>query len=222
MTKALDLIDAAHRHLRGKDAPITALDRENSLGLLNAMMASRAADISTLGTTTQLSGDVTGTYPITIGSGGDIDVARPVTLLSVAWRHAVGGAVSQYGMTRPLPRLHILPLVSYEYYYTLLQRRFSDPNTPVCAYYLPEYPLGLLHLWPEPTQGKLGLHATTARYQWATLSTDVSLPPALQFAIEYQLALDLAGQYQVSAGAELAAKAQSAWDRFALTAEVAA
>lgn len=208
MATAQSLIDTAFTELRVKspDTDMATQEYVDALSRLNAMMAAKVGDIATLGVTTLGSGTTTGTYPMSVGPSGAVDMVRPVRAAAVTW-----------GQTPA--RAWPLTLVSWEKLQDLRLRRFSDPTNPVVACYRPEYPSGLLYLWPEPSTGTVAVQGFCPRYQWAALATDVPLPPGLQLAIEYGLAVALAGQYQVAAGEELIAKSQGAWDAWANSAE---
>lgn len=208
MPTAQSLINTAFKELRvyAPDLDSDALESADGLSRLNGMMANKAADIGGLGVAALVTATATGNFPLTVGTHGDIDTARPASVAAVTW-----GAIS----ARTWP----LEMVSWAKIQELRLRRFSDPNTPVVACYRPEYPRGQLFLWPEPSSGTITIQGLVPRYQWATLSTNIDLPPGLQIAIEYGLAAAIAGQFQLAAGDELLGKAQTAWAAFAATAE---
>lgn len=203
MSTATALIDEALKILRVKspDVNTPTAEYDDALIRLNDLMESWATDIETLGVSTLVSVTPTGANPITIGPTGDTATTRPIDIRAVTW-HLLSH------------RRHPLELVPWAKLQEYSTRAFSDRIAPVVACYRPARTNGELWVLPIPSAGALTVQAVTPIYTWAALSTDVALPPALKRAIELNLAVELAGQYQIDAGDEtkaLAADAKAAW-----------
>lgn len=199
MATASALIQTAFTELRvySPDTDMDDQEQADALSRLNAMMASMATDIAMLGAATYATATLAApAYPLTVGPSEDVDMVRPMQVLGVSY--GLWGDKHQ-----PLASVSWPKLQEYR------ARGFADISAPVAYHYSPDDP-GKLWLVPEPSMGQVTIQALTPRYQWASLETDVDLPPGLQLAVELGLAVMMAGQFQISAGEELIKRAESA------------
>ena len=122
---------------------------------------------------------VNGKNSYTVGSGGDVNVARPLYLNS-----APGSA-------------YIVDLQSNVYPVTVIDQTawnsISSRNVsgtwPEWVFYDPQFPLGILNVWPTPTAGYT-LHFTSraALVDAAAFNSSISLPPGYALALKANLA----------------------------------
>lgn len=123
-----------------------------------------------------------GTY--TIGSGGDWSTTRPNKIVQ-AW---VRDADSQDSNVE---------IISAKAYNAIVSKT-SDGAYPMYLYYDSAFAssLGTVFLWPEPSAGlTLYISSWKQLQTFALISTTVVLPPGYQRAIEFNLAIELAGGF---------------------------
>ena len=90
-------------------------------------------------------------------------------------------------------------LIDYEKW-NRIPDQTSDSDIPVCAYYEPTLPTGTLKLWPVPnTVYALHLITWTSLSELAALSTTITLPQGYERALAYNLALEIASEYEKQA-----------------------
>lgn len=162
----------------------TALESLNRL--IDRLAAERLSIFSITRTTWNL---VSGTRDYTVGTGGTVNVARPVFIDHV-----------NYINTSLNPNLE-LPLQSLtDDGWSEIRLKDLTSIYPISYYYNPTYPLGTLSLWMVPTsttlQGALYAPAAVAE---VTLSTTLSLPPGYRDMLITNLAIQLSSEYGSSA-----------------------
>jgi hypothetical protein len=125
---------------------------------------------------------VAGTAAYTIGLGGNINVERPVKI--------------EYAFTRDSQNYDRSIAIIPDAEFALITLKSLPLYYPTALKYQPEYPLGIVTLWPPPISA-LTLHLGC----WQPLSefsgyTDpVTLPPGYEEAIVFSLGERLAGEY---------------------------
>ena len=191
MAEARDIVTDALREIgvlaAGEVA--TADEANNGLVVLNRMLDTWAAERLMIYTVTRTTWAIVasdGQY--SVGSGGDVNVARPV--------HANDITVNYMDSTPdPDAEYPLRPLTDAGY--AALDPKGQTDTLPQLFYYNPTYPLGTLTLWPAPTSTTLTgvLYAPAAVSQFAALDTAVSLPPGYEEALVKNLALRLAPSY---------------------------
>ncbi len=185
MATALGIIKRSMRLIGalGSGETPTAEEESDGLDALNGLLDSWWNDSLAVyqiakGTYTWASGQATRT----IGSGGDFDTTRPVRIDSAEQT-----------------------LNSIDYHIDLISNRqyqgIPDKTTQsTIARYLYSdsgNPLTTLYIWPVPSANMtLNLYTWTQIESFATGGETVVLPPGYRRALEYNLAVDIAPEYQ--------------------------
>lgn len=158
-----------------------ALDSMNML--LDQYAAQRLQIYSVTRTETAITSNV-GTY--TVGSGADINIARPVYIEHVNYQDTSLTPETEYQ----------LDYLTDDAYARLPQKDLTS-TVPSNWYYNPTFPDGTLILWPTPTSSTLEsvVYAATAVAEFAALTDSLSLPPGYRRMLIKNLALDLAPGY---------------------------
>lgn len=131
------------------------------------------------------------TNPYTIGSGGDLDTARPSKWSSVVRANLV--------LTDSDPDSRIQLTIYTEQMYAAQILPDQEAEQPEALYYNPTYAsdLGSVHLWPVPSIAtndlELFLEKPIAKFD--DLSTTYYLPDGADDTIVYKLTERLAGPY---------------------------
>lgn len=115
----------------------------------------------------------------TIGSGGDMDETRPVSIR--------GGYVTDSNSFD-----HVLTIIDERRYNSLSLKSLT--GTPEYLWYSPEYPLGKIYLWPIGG-GTLNLDCLKPLSEPTLITSSISFPPEYDEAIKYNLAIRLAPEY---------------------------
>ncbi len=172
--------------LAAGETMVTA-DATTALDALNALVDQFKAERLQIHTTTRTVWSiVASTQDYTLGTGGTINVARPVYIAHVALQDTTDSPVSE----APLNEM------TDAAWQAVSQKTVTSPE-PTDYYYNPTYPLGTLSLYPTPTGTTLQgvLYAPAAIAEFATLDTSVALPPGYRRMLIKNLALELCAPY---------------------------
>lgn len=130
-----------------------------------------------------------GTASYTIGSGGTINIARPV------WLEAAGLILSTADATPTEAPIRVLTEDEYQRW----PQKSLQSSLPGAVYYDHNWSSGLGRVYPLPIPSvsttQLVLYTPTAVTQFADQSTDYTFPPGYQRAIVFNLALELTPYY---------------------------
>lgn len=180
VTTAEDLIEQALSKILvlGVQDTLSDADTQKGLDTLNLMLDGWHTEglmvYATKEDTKVLTG-MDGQY--TIGSGGDINVTRPVKITDA---YVLGS-----GVRYPLDLMGQVrwDALSYPATYGIPRKLFYDP----------QYPLGIINLYPIPATSAytLYLHSYLQIESFATLTEAFSLPPGYARAIIANLAVEL-------------------------------
>ncbi len=178
------LIDLA---VLGAGETLSTADADGGLRALNRLVDQWAAERLAIYAITRTPWTIVasdGQY--TVGTGGDINVARPVFLDHV---HLIDTS------TDPDQETELKPFTD-DQWAALGLKALTSPY-PSRWYYNPTYPLGTLDLWPVPTGTTLqgALYAPAAVSEFAALTTTISLPPGWREMLVTNLAIRLAPSY---------------------------
>ncbi len=184
MATAQTIIDRACRLIgavASGESPSTD-ETADCLVALNAMLDSWNADrlaIYALVDVTKTLTSNDGTY--TIGSGGDINTARPLRI--------DGAYVTDSDVDIPV---QIIDAAAWDG----IALKTTTANYPELLYYERSYPLGIIHLWPVPTSTDvLTLTVESQLSSFNKAAPSVSLPPGYERALAYSLAIEIAPEF---------------------------
>ena len=197
MADVRDIVTDALRELGVLAATETASADEANHGfvafnrLVDGLMAEELAIYQTTRTTWTL---VSGTQDYTLGTGGTINVARPVYIDHINFVDTEPDNDIEY---------QLQPLTDDAW--SRVPIKSLPAPLPTSYYYNPTFPLGTVQLWPIPTKSTLlgALYAPQAVPEFASLSTAVSLPPGYRRMLVKNLAVELAPSYERPAAPEL-------------------
>ena len=200
MATALKIINGALRLLQvaADDVVLTDSEANDALEALNQMIDSWSNESLMLYHVTKEQFTLTPALnPHTIGAAGNL--ATDVPLNIEAATVTVGGVdypinVIDYDDYAVI-KLKTLTNVYPEYLY-------FDKSNPV---------LGQIYLYPVPsTASTFNLYSRKALTVFTSLTNDITLPPGYERALKYCLAVDIAPEYQISAGQDIVALAVEA------------
>jgi len=178
ITDALKLIGVYQ-----KGEAIDGDEAADGLRALNLMIDSWANESLMLFQFVQRSLALTAGDPsYTIGSGGDIAVTRPVKI-----HHAFVRDSSNNDSD-----LYIINNADY----SSIPLKTNGNAYPTALYYRPNFPLGAITLYPEPSASlTLYLECWDQLTQFASLTTSASFPPGYERALIYNLPIEIASMY---------------------------
>ena len=185
MTTAMDLIQDSLELLGvyGPGDTVSAADAQRGLSTLTDMMDVWSNEsLICYANTSNSFNLIPGQSAYTIGTGGNINTTRPLRVENQA-----GSAflTDNQGNTY---LMDVLDQMSWNI------RTSSSVNSdlPDTLFYDPQYPLGIINIWPLPNQAYL---CTFLSFQqlgdFSSLSTVFSLPPGYKRAITTNLAISL-------------------------------
>jgi hypothetical protein len=125
-----------------------------------------------------------GAYSVTIGTAGAWAIERPLWLGSAAWTESDSTTPIETDMSQG------------EWTNSDVTDSSGTPNR---LYYDTAYPTGTLYFYPKAANaGTLTIGVPVVLTAFAALSTAVALPPGYERALAYNLAVELAPEYQIT------------------------
>lgn len=174
ITRSMRLIGAL-----GQGDAMTASEATDGLTALNVMLDSWAVEKIPVYSARRDTFVPNGSESYTIGTGGTINIPRPNEILSMTWRsNNVDYFIHKTGQ-------HIWDQISFK----------SVVSIPEIFYYEKTFPLGRIYIFPSPSGGMMEIQSNERLQSFSGLTDQLSLPPGYQRAIEFNLALELAGEY---------------------------
>lgn len=199
MATALDIIKRSLRLIGAIPSGETATSNEtdDALQALQQLIDSWSSDgIAVPYVTTESFPLVSGQSVYTYGPGGDFDSTRPIDILSAYIRNSNN---SDFQIT----------LVSRRYYNNLIRKGVS--SVPRTLWYNDEYPLGKVHIDYSPSQPyTLYMDTIKPLTTPSALTTSIVFPPGWDRALAFNLAVEMAPEYERSAPAEVVSVAVAA------------
>jgi hypothetical protein len=169
--------------LAGGETPSDA-DAQRTFRALRGMLESWGTERNFIYVSTLESITPTGATSYTIGQSGtpDISSIRPTTITPDSfWRSG--------NTDYPL-----YPLSRQEY--DAIPNK-SATGMPVRVFYDPTYPNGTLYFWPIPSSGTIFLNSVKPLAALSLISDTLLYPPGYQRAIEYSLAEEIEGLFDL-------------------------
>lgn len=186
MTQALDVITDALQLLGvyGAGDTISTADQTLGLQVLNDLLDVWSNEsLAAFAILEQTFPVVAGQQAYTIGSGGNINATRPLRIIEDP-----GSAFVRDSQNNDYP-LEVWPRDRWNQ----IGDKSDSGNIPQVIFYDPQYPLGVINLWPVPNMG--GYTVFFDSYQqlgnFASVSTTFSFPPGYKRALGLNLAISL-------------------------------
>lgn len=115
----------------------------------------------------------TGAISYSVGTGGDIPIARPEKIDFIYWR--------SNGVDVPVQLLG-----TYEEYLEIANK--TQGGDACFGFYLPSYPMGTLYLYPQPNSGSVFLTRSEALPTFTSITDTIVLPAKYILPIRFSLA----------------------------------
>lgn len=201
MATVLDIITDSLTELGYLAAPETPTAGDGALALrrLNSLIDQwKAEKLMIYQITRSTWSIVSGTASYTVGTGGAINIVRPIYIQHVNFSDSTPDPDQEYQLAK---------LTDDDY--SMVPAKALASTLPSSWYYSPTFPLGVLYLLPVPTSSTLTgvMYAYTAIPVFAALSDTVTLPPVYERMIVKNLAMELAPSFKKEPNPMLAMQA---------------
>lgn len=187
MTTVADIINLALKDVGivGTGQTAMAEDTNDALSTLNQMLGQWQVDGFAVYTLKSVAFPVTGATSYTIGTGGNVNRARP---------DEVEGAVYRLnGVDTPL---HIIQ--SFDDYQAIALK--SSVGFPSAVHYQATFPLGRLYVYPVPSSGEILITLREEFTEYTSTASDLALPNKYRMAVRFSLAELLKVSYPDATG----------------------
>lgn len=189
MTTPVELINLALKKVGvlGIGQTASAEDINDAFDELNMMMAQWAVKRNLVHQILDVSFPANGSQTYTVGPGGNFNVFRPSRLQGAYCRQLAANPID-----------YPLEVLKSQTDYGRITTKTMG-SMPSCVYYDPAYPLGVLHVWPVPSNGyEIHLQVLATLPQFASPYEDILLPAEYKEALMYNLAGRLYPSYGVA------------------------
>lgn len=201
MPTANELIESAALKLGAKDSgeALTPDESTDSLAILNSMLDNMALKRLMVYQIVQNSY----TWPAlassrTIGTSGNFNATRPIRIEDGTYFEDSNSQNYQVNIIRNRST------------YDAITTKTATSTYPDYLFYDPAYPLGVLNVYPVPDVSlTLKLNSWQTLQSFASLTTDLSLPPGYRWMIEHNLAVALEALFSFPAPPSVVREAKS-------------
>jgi len=179
MTTPVELITLALKQVGvlGVGQTASAEDINDAFKMLNMMIGQWAVKRNLVHQILDVPFVCNGSQTYTVGPGANFNGPRPPKLIGAYARQLV-----------PTPIDFPLDLLESMTDWVRISIK-SMPSIPSVVYYDPQYPLGVLHVWPVPSSTyELHLLMLAPLSAFSTPYVDINLPPEYEEALMYNLA----------------------------------
>lgn len=186
MTTARDIIKSALRKISviGAGQTLDSTEANDALNNLNAMLAVWSIKGNMIYTESRETFTLTTAGSYTIGSGADFDTVRPIRIVTAY--------VTSNGTDYPLTIIN-------ETQYAKISDK-TQTGTPSYIFYDGNYPEATIKLWPVPSNVQsITIYSEKPLSEFASLDTVYSMPPEYRQALENNLAVHIAPEYEKEA-----------------------
>jgi hypothetical protein len=168
-----------------KGSSLDATEGADGLRKLNGLIETLNNEYLMIYQTVQRTHALTaGTAQYTIGSGGTISTTRPLRIDSAYTRDS--SSID-----------HPITIINNQEWSEISYKPVGN-TYPTVLYYRPNYPLGAVNLYPEPSSGlTLYMECWDQIASFATIDTSASLPPAYEYMLTYNLAVVWSPDFEV-------------------------
>jgi hypothetical protein len=183
MTTALSIIEQALRKINvlGRGQPLQNDEAQDALKALNNMMSGWSAEGGMVFTQAREEFSLSGSQSYTIGSGADFDTVRPIEIQSAF--------VRQGGTDYPLRQFSVDEWA-----------RIGDKGTsgvPEAFYYDNNSPVSTIYFYPKGSSAyTFVLFSKKPLDAFSSLTSNIDLPSGYERALVYNLACEVAPEYE--------------------------
>lgn len=197
MAAVIDIINQALKDTGVIGDGQTANDEQvtGAFDTLNQMLAQWQVDNLHVYAQKEVVLALTGAQQYTVGTGGAVNIIRPVKIDAAFWRKG--------GIDYPVEVMN-----AFEDYEQLTFKALG--SIPRAVYYLPTYPMGALYVYPQANEGELHLVMRADLPTYVTAADNLALPPEYAAAVRYSLGELLCVENQTPLRPDLAAFAKRA------------
>lgn len=179
MTTPVELINLALKQVGvlGVGQTAAAEDINDAFKMLNMLIAQWSVKHNVVHQILDVPFVCTGAQTYTVGTGGNFSTPRPPKIIGAYARQLV-----------PTPIDYPLELLQSMTDWGRISIK-SMPSMPRIVYYDPQYPLGVLHVWPVANSNyEIHLQMLAPLSAFATPYDVINLPPEYEEALMYNLA----------------------------------
>lgn len=190
MTTPIELMNLALKQagVLGLGQTATAEDTADTFKLLNMMLAQWSIRRNIVHQILDTAFIGTGASTYTVGPGSQFNMARPARVV---------GAFCRQLTTPGLPVDYPLELIQSATEFGRIPLKDMS-SMPMAVWYDPQFPVGVLHVWPVPNNSyEVHIQTLSPITAFATPYDDIVLPPEYEEAIMYNLAGRLCLFYQI-------------------------